>query len=68
MYYVVRGVLQENRQELCAFLLTVLTVVLRSVVNYSLLSHQEQQQLMVTHSRMHARTHTRTPLPKQKLK
>ncbi|CAL8369014.1 unnamed protein product [Lota lota] len=47
MYYVVRGILQENRQELCAFLLSVLTVVLRSVVNYSLLPQQEQQRLMV---------------------
>ncbi|XP_030212081.1 uncharacterized protein LOC115543720 [Gadus morhua] len=47
VYYVVRGVLQENRQELCAFLLSVLTLVLRSVLNYSLLPHQEQQHLMV---------------------
>ncbi|XP_056452838.1 uncharacterized protein LOC130387661 [Gadus chalcogrammus] len=47
VYYVVRGVLQENRQELCAFLLSVLTLVLRSVLNYSLLPHQEQQKLML---------------------
>ncbi|CAL8252578.1 unnamed protein product [Arctogadus glacialis] len=47
VYYVVRGILQENRQELCAFLLSVLTLVLRSVLNYSLLPHQEQKKLMV---------------------
>jgi len=47
MYYVARGILQENRQELGAFLLSVVTVVLRSVVNYILLSHQEHKYLMV---------------------
>ncbi|CAL8318941.1 unnamed protein product [Merluccius merluccius] len=40
VYYVARGVLQENRQELMAFLLSVVIVALRSVVNYSLMSRQ----------------------------
>ncbi|KAK0134808.1 hypothetical protein N1851_029481 [Merluccius polli] len=47
VYYVARGVLQENRQELMAFLLSVVIVALRSVVNYSLMSRQDQQQVLV---------------------
>ncbi|CAL8240236.1 unnamed protein product [Gadus morhua 'NCC'] len=41
------GILQENRQELCAFLLSVLTLVLRSVLNYSLLPQEEQKKANV---------------------
>uniref|UniRef100_A0A4W6CLA1 DUF7789 domain-containing protein n=1 Tax=Lates calcarifer TaxID=8187 RepID=A0A4W6CLA1_LATCA len=35
IYYISRGVLQENRQELVAFVLSVLVVMIRSVVNFS---------------------------------
>ncbi|XP_076859203.1 uncharacterized protein LOC143512583 [Brachyhypopomus gauderio] len=38
IYYVMRGVLQENRQELIVFVLCVLVVMVRSVVNFSVLS------------------------------
>ncbi|KAI4894072.1 hypothetical protein NFI96_009902 [Prochilodus magdalenae] len=37
MYYIARGVLQENRQELIVFVLTVLVVMVRSIVNFSVL-------------------------------
>uniref|UniRef100_A0A3P9P1B4 DUF7789 domain-containing protein n=1 Tax=Poecilia reticulata TaxID=8081 RepID=A0A3P9P1B4_POERE len=37
IYYISRGVLQENRQELVAFVLSVLVVMIRSVVNFSVL-------------------------------
>ncbi|XP_038602743.1 uncharacterized protein LOC119928490 [Tachyglossus aculeatus] len=42
IYYVIRGVLQENRQELMAFVLSVLLVMLRSLVNILVLSSKEQ--------------------------
>ncbi|KAL6456625.1 hypothetical protein MHYP_G00351690 [Metynnis hypsauchen] len=38
MYYITRGVLQENRQELIVFVLSVLVVMVRSVVNFSVLT------------------------------
>ncbi|XP_026870795.2 uncharacterized protein LOC113580447 [Electrophorus electricus] len=37
VYYITRGVLQENRQELIVFVLCVLVVMVRSVVNFSVL-------------------------------
>ncbi|KAF7645812.1 hypothetical protein LDENG_00197930 [Lucifuga dentata] len=47
VYYIGRGVLQENRQELVAFVLSVLLVMVRSVVNFSVLSSEGKQQLLV---------------------
>lgn len=41
MYYITRGVLQENRQELVVFVLSVLVVMLRSVANFSVLPTYE---------------------------
>ncbi|XP_034027460.1 uncharacterized protein LOC117511585 [Thalassophryne amazonica] len=46
IYYISRGVLQENRQELVVFMLTVLVVMVRSVVNFTVLSAQGKQELM----------------------
>ncbi|XP_066500456.1 uncharacterized protein [Hoplias malabaricus] len=40
-YYITRGVLQENRQELIVFVLTVLVVMVRSVVNFTVLPTYE---------------------------
>ncbi|XP_078281265.1 uncharacterized protein LOC144607966 isoform X2 [Rhinoraja longicauda] len=34
IYYVLRGVLQENQQELLAFILSILLLLIRSVVNF----------------------------------
>ncbi|XP_029910800.1 uncharacterized protein LOC115361532 isoform X2 [Myripristis murdjan] len=47
VYYIIRGVLQENRQELVAFVLSVLVVMVRSVVNFSVLPSQDKQELLV---------------------
>ncbi|XP_070824339.1 uncharacterized protein [Chaetodon trifascialis] len=47
IYYISRGVLQENRQELVAFVLTVLVVMVRSVVNFSVLGSKGKQELLV---------------------
>ncbi|XP_008293479.1 uncharacterized protein LOC103367276 [Stegastes partitus] len=47
IYYISRGVLQENRQELVAFVLTVLVVMIRSVVNFSVLGSKGKQELLV---------------------
>lgn len=47
IYYITRGVLQENRQELVAFVLSVLVVMIRSVVNFSVLGTKGQQELLV---------------------
>ncbi|KAM3618874.1 uncharacterized protein V6R79_026126 [Siganus canaliculatus] len=47
IYYISRGVLQENRQELVAFVLTVLVVMIRSVVNFSVLGSKERQDLLL---------------------
>lgn len=46
-YYISRGVLQENRQELMAFVLTVLVLIVRSVVNFSVLGSKGKQELLV---------------------
>ncbi|XP_053307994.1 uncharacterized protein LOC128470177 [Spea bombifrons] len=40
IYYVARGILQENRQELIAFVLSILLEMIRSVVNFSVLSKE----------------------------
>lgn len=47
VYYVVRGVLQENRQELVAFVLSVLFLMLRSVVNFTVLDSKDKTALQV---------------------
>uniref|UniRef100_A0A3Q3SCB3 Uncharacterized LOC113145221 n=2 Tax=Mastacembelus armatus TaxID=205130 RepID=A0A3Q3SCB3_9TELE len=47
IYYVCRGVLQENRQELVVFVLSVLVVMVRSVVNFSVLGSKGKQELLV---------------------
>ncbi|KAM9855887.1 uncharacterized protein ACBR49_002029 isoform 2-T2 [Aulostomus maculatus] len=47
IYYIVRGVLQENRQELVKFVLSVLVVMVRSVVNFSVLDFKDKQELLV---------------------
>uniref|UniRef100_A0A3Q0SA91 DUF7789 domain-containing protein n=1 Tax=Amphilophus citrinellus TaxID=61819 RepID=A0A3Q0SA91_AMPCI len=38
IYYISRGVLQENRQELVAFVFSVFVVIIRSVVNFFVLT------------------------------
>ncbi|KAG7226917.1 hypothetical protein INR49_022212 [Caranx melampygus] len=47
IYYISRGVLQENRQELVAFVLTVLVVMIRSVINFSVQGSKGKQELLV---------------------
>ncbi|XP_061591038.1 uncharacterized protein LOC133456556 [Cololabis saira] len=47
MYYISRGVLQENRQELLAFMLSMLVLMIRSVVNFSVLDSKGKQELLV---------------------
>ncbi|MCI4381070.1 hypothetical protein PGIGA_G00247380 [Pangasianodon gigas] len=41
VYYIARGVLQENRQELIIFGVCVVVVMVRSVVNFSVLKKKE---------------------------
>ncbi|XP_018408599.1 PREDICTED: uncharacterized protein LOC108784329 [Nanorana parkeri] len=38
IYYVTRGILQENRQELFAFIFSILLEMIRSIINFSVLS------------------------------
>ncbi|CAG6021153.1 uncharacterized protein ACNS7B_008248 [Menidia menidia] len=47
IYYTSRGVLQENRQELMAFVLSVLVVMIRSVVNFSVVGSKGKQGLLL---------------------
>lgn len=47
VYYITRGVLQENRQELIIFVVCVLVVMVRSVVNFSV--HKEKETLLTVH-------------------
>ncbi|XP_042347141.1 uncharacterized protein LOC121946578 [Plectropomus leopardus] len=47
IYYISRGVLQENRQELVVFVLSVLVVMVRSVVNFSVQGSKGKQELLV---------------------
>ncbi|XP_072464659.1 uncharacterized protein [Notamacropus eugenii] len=42
IYYVTRGILQENRQELIVFILSILLVMLRSLVNFLVLMAEEK--------------------------
>ncbi|CAI5782822.1 Uncharacterized protein PODLI_1B010443 [Podarcis lilfordi] len=46
IYYVSRGILQENRQELIVFVLSVSLVMLRSVVNFSVLPAEQKPKLL----------------------
>lgn len=50
IYYISRGVLQENRQELVAFVLSVLVVMIRSVVNFSVVGSKGKQEVLVSGS------------------
>lgn len=53
IYYISRGVLQENRQELVAFVLSVLVVMVRSLVNFLVQGSESKHKLLVglsTHS------------------
>ncbi|XP_015235686.1 PREDICTED: uncharacterized protein LOC107088187 isoform X2 [Cyprinodon variegatus] len=47
IYYITRGVLQENRQELIAFVLSVLVVFIRSVINYAVVGSKGKQEVLV---------------------
>ncbi|KAG7472777.1 hypothetical protein MATL_G00112580 [Megalops atlanticus] len=47
LYYVTRGILQENRQELIVFVLSVLLVMVRSVVNFTVLPTEERKNLLL---------------------
>lgn len=47
IYYIVRGVLQENRQELVVFVLSIVVLMIRSVVNFSVLGSKGKEELLV---------------------
>ncbi|MEQ2296837.1 hypothetical protein AMECASPLE_028471 [Ameca splendens] len=47
IYYISRGVLQENRQELVVFVLSVLVVMIRSVVNFSVVGSEGKQEVLL---------------------
>ncbi|KAL1021093.1 hypothetical protein UPYG_G00008740 [Umbra pygmaea] len=47
MYYITRGILQENRQELIVFVLSVLIVMMRSVVNFVVHPVQDRKGLLL---------------------
>ncbi|XP_077168734.1 uncharacterized protein LOC143824852 isoform X1 [Paroedura picta] len=46
IYYMSRGILQENRQELMVFILSIFLVMLRSVINFTVLSTEQKPQLI----------------------
>ncbi|XP_061868673.1 uncharacterized protein LOC104551141 isoform X3 [Colius striatus] len=46
VYYVTRGILQENRQELIVFVLSILLVMFRSVVNFTVLPDEQKPKLL----------------------
>ncbi|XP_059722646.1 uncharacterized protein LOC132337779 isoform X3 [Haemorhous mexicanus] len=46
VYYVSRGILQENRQELVVFVLSILLLMLRSIINFTLLPAGQKPQLL----------------------
>uniref|UniRef100_A0A1A8IL61 DUF7789 domain-containing protein n=1 Tax=Nothobranchius kuhntae TaxID=321403 RepID=A0A1A8IL61_NOTKU len=58
IYYISRGVLQENRQELVAFVLSVLGVMIRSVVNFSVVGSKGKQELLVVENWFQNKTYT----------
>ncbi|KAJ8016661.1 hypothetical protein DPEC_G00009560 [Dallia pectoralis] len=47
LYYIARGILQENRQELMVFVLSLLVVMMRSVVNFMVLPVQDRKGLLL---------------------
>ncbi|XP_067095618.1 uncharacterized protein [Osmerus mordax] len=47
IYYITRGILQENRQELIVFVLSVVVVMVRSVVNFTVLPVKDRHELLV---------------------
>ncbi|XP_049672075.1 uncharacterized protein LOC126045268 isoform X3 [Accipiter gentilis] len=47
VYYVTRGILQENRQELIVFVLSILLVMFRSIVNFTVLSAEQKPKLLL---------------------
>ncbi|XP_042336217.1 uncharacterized protein LOC121937249 isoform X3 [Sceloporus undulatus] len=47
IYYVGRGILQENRQELIVFVLSISLVMLRSIVNFTVLSAKQKPKLLL---------------------
>lgn len=48
IYYVSRGILQENRQELVVFVLSIALVMLRSVINFTVLPAKQKPELLVS--------------------
>ncbi|XP_043355822.1 uncharacterized protein LOC119845198 isoform X3 [Dermochelys coriacea] len=46
VYYVTRGILQENRQELIVFILSILLVMFRSIVNFTVVSAQQKPNVL----------------------
>uniref|UniRef100_A0A8C6XLB1 DUF7789 domain-containing protein n=1 Tax=Naja naja TaxID=35670 RepID=A0A8C6XLB1_NAJNA len=46
IYYVSRGILQENRQELVVFVLSIALVMLRSVINFTVLPAKQKPELL----------------------
>ncbi|XP_029993615.1 uncharacterized protein LOC115421813 isoform X2 [Sphaeramia orbicularis] len=45
IYYISRGVLQENRQEMIAFIVCIIVIMVRSLVNFFLLRSKGKQEL-----------------------
>lgn len=48
VYYVTRGILQENRQELIVFVLSILLVMFRSIINFTVLPAEQKPKLLVS--------------------
>ncbi|XP_063173544.1 uncharacterized protein LOC134507058 isoform X1 [Candoia aspera] len=46
IYYVSRGILQENRQELIVFVISIALVILRSVINFTVLPAKQKSALL----------------------
>ncbi|XP_034609301.1 uncharacterized protein LOC117867931 isoform X3 [Trachemys scripta elegans] len=46
VYYVTRGILQENRQELIVFVLSVLLVMFRSIVNFTVVPAEQKPNVL----------------------
>ncbi|XP_055515511.1 uncharacterized protein LOC129711688 [Leucoraja erinacea] len=47
IYYVLRGVLQENQQELLAFILSILLLLVRSLVNFIATEPEEKKAIVI---------------------
>ncbi|XP_075460948.1 uncharacterized protein LOC142497276 isoform X2 [Ascaphus truei] len=47
IYYVTRGILQENRQELTVFVLSILLEMIRSIVNFSVVSKEDKPKIQL---------------------